>query len=308
MMPDITPPQGLQSVACLTPRLDAYFASRGILHWSFVSMAAPFTPVPSGVTPHLVLLGDAPYYLSFFTHWRWTGQFYLWTLSTALRDLLVNVGGIPSDCIGVISRYDLYPLKPPLYPLRSTDSLVYAGRDVPGKQLPVLRKLAAKTGFALYECGPEQAIDHGETWTEKFLGRPAFISLSHYRFEDFSVAAAQAQAAGLPVICPQWYGFKDIQGPADAVLKLTAFPELLGDKFDEEEALSHWAQQLAAWPTSPLPSSSASEPPRSLNSTTLAALISVRQQRLSLALYEYFTPAFSPKNLDSYAEIISNMI
>lgn len=299
----------LKSVSSLKPRLDSYFAQRGIRRWGVVSMAAPLDLPETSEAAHLVLLGDSPFYLSFFTHWPWRGECYLWTLSTALRNLLVKVGGIPEKYIGVISRYDLYPPRSPSYSLNEIDSFIYAGRDVPGKNLSLLCNFANRNGLELHICGPGQRKDFGESWPRHFSGKPAFISLSHYRFEDFSVALAEAQSAGMPVICPAWYGFKDVVGSATTVLKLRPFPELLGEDYSENMLITHWSRQLASLSTwSSEGSPRVSSAPAMLSSNLLSSLINLREHRLSLALYEYFTPAFNPRNLDSYKDVISNML
>lgn len=299
----------LKSVEILSERINTFFLKKDITHWCYLSIS---TPKPSNFNEqpkHVVLLGDAPFFFSFAQFGTLKGDIFFWTLSTALKDLLVNYVGIPSYNIGIIPRYELFPQKMPQYKLSEIDSLVYAGRDVNGKYFNLAKKFASLNNLPLEICGPGLSADYGHSWVEQIPGKPAFITLSHYRYEDFSVAIAEAQAFGMPVICPSWFCFKDIEGESEYVLRLKAFPFLSENGQKEQEALLFWKNELI---TRKKITASLFNPnrvsPKNINSLEVLSLINSLDYSKKLALYEYFSDTFSQTHIDRYSEIISNML
>lgn len=298
----------LTSVRVLHQRLDLYFERMNVKDWSFLSLSTPIPKASSGVKPHLVLLGDSPYFFSFPTRWPLEGNFYLWTLCSSLRNLLINYVGLPADSVGLISRYDLFPMTTPSYKLSEVDSLIYSGRDVPGKLVSSLREVSHQLGLPLNECGPGLLQDHGQEWVSKYKGRPAFITFSHYRFEDFSVSAAEAQSWGLPVICPYWYGFKNIQGSKDHLLFLKPFPELVLRSQGLSVAKDFWRNQIRSFSGQDFPSLDVRIEPLELSVSTLIDRLSLQKERRSYVLYQYFSNALLSNDVDKYQDILCNMV
>ncbi|HVK60188.1 MAG TPA: hypothetical protein VM432_01510 [Bdellovibrionales bacterium] len=224
------------SIYALLPRLDRFFKSNKLGSFEIVSNAM-YRPMGKRVE-NVVLIGDGPKVLYNSAVWPKQQSFHIWTLSTAMNRLVSNLLGFeyPNAFVSTIPRYELYPASRKKYDIHRSDSFVYAGRDTIGKNLPLLVDLVSelrKSKFRrhrLHIFGPGRKPkfmnqswivwhgDHGTEWTSRLTGRPAFISLSHYAFEDFSVAAAEAEVAGMPVVVPKWFGFKDIDHRGNVLL------------------------------------------------------------------------------------------
>lgn len=214
-------------------RIKKYLDRRGIENYCYVGLGAEKNNYLSQCED-LVLLGDAPLFLILYGH-LFSGRSYrLWVLSKKMKNWLVARIQIPAEFIHIMDRYELFPPKVPRYGLLDSNCFVYAGRTMHEEKncayllevYAILNGIRHFQNHPLYICGPDvsenkafikntNAVlmgDLGGNWSRFKFGKPTFISLSTYRFEDFSVAAAQAQSAGMPVIVTEWFGLADLNG------------------------------------------------------------------------------------------------
>ncbi len=239
-----------QSVEQISELLEGYFRRRKISTYCVLwrEVCDEFRKKTGLVD--VVLLGDAPYYFADEDFWNPRAQYRFWVLSRTGGRLLSRLIGIPEWSIGVVDRYELVPAAENVYPISESTAFVYAGRVLPDKNVAVLAQtlclLQDSTTFADHGavfCGPDWPAsfqteilrlpwrkppvflgDLGPGWKRQDFQKPAFVTLSTFRFEDFSPAIAQAQSRGIPVVATDWYGLRDLRGPG--VIRVSPAPIL----------------------------------------------------------------------------------
>jgi hypothetical protein len=95
------------------------------------------SPPPGKGPLHVVLMGDFVSQILKYEKWP-RRPMHLWVLSTAVKNVLVQLFGFPENSVGVIPRYELFPIKKRLRPFPSIDSewtMIFGGRIVPSKNL-----------------------------------------------------------------------------------------------------------------------------------------------------------------------------
>lgn len=208
---------------------------------------------------------------------EWKGRYRIWVLSKTIERACIEILGIPQDRIGIIPRYDLFPVtkrRRPFPDLTHPWTLYYSGRTMIEKNI----KLSAAVCFFLqkqfkhqvkfvarlddvdshYARSLEKWINDlpwdippliqmwtpAQTWVNDITEpRPVLINLSQFVNEDFGVAVAQAQAQGWPLILSDWGGHQDVQG--QNVLKIPSF--LLGNSFESNEIILARAECIATY-------------------------------------------------------------
>jgi glycosyltransferase involved in cell wall biosynthesis len=191
---------------------------------------------------HVTLFGDAVFALRTVSTWP-QALIYLWVLSRSQRFLLHHLFNIPLDRIGVVPRYQLFPMgkKKRMLDDEKVFHFVSASRASPEKNIPLLLETVAgiqnvKRNCSLAICGPnldqdfkklvlpeikklswtkrpQNAGDLGTNWVQHPFENPVLIHLSTSMTEDFAVNVAQAQSQGWPVILSDWGAHKDVVGP-----------------------------------------------------------------------------------------------
>lgn len=208
----------------------------------------------------------------------------LWCLSSVVKRTLIKTFDFRPSQIGVIDRYQLFPVKKQKKFDRDELNLVYGGRICTAKNVLLLLHVTyhlqnfLSCPVQLFFIGPfdEEKHEHrdkseknlnsflkeifeklkfkdqpvfmskrsAQSWFDLPIENPVFFSLSTYLFEDFGVALAQAQSAGWPAIISDWGGHRDVKG--ENILKIPA--HLLSDTNrweDREEAGYSIAQFIA---------------------------------------------------------------
>jgi hypothetical protein len=214
----------------------------------------------------IVLFGDGVLPVIEKTLWHFQKEYRFWVLSHALKELLVTLVRIPAECIIVIDRYRLHPVAQQRKEIHDYETIVYAGRLDAQKNidvfLSVLNLLQDSQCFANKEvviCGPFQAYDAndmidgfcwkkkplimgdiGSRWTSA-MGNAAYFSFSTYRYEDYSVAAAEAQQSSFPLFLANWFCFRDMHSSA---LSLISPFTIWRAKRGDQKAIKEIADQI----------------------------------------------------------------
>lgn len=284
----------------LTPRLDFFFQSRGIAEWEFLSRIDFPTVKPTA--SHLVVAGDAFQLFTQPQHWKDSRSYYFWVLCSAARQFLVEGLGFPAEAVSVIPRHELATSTNPPYKFHEAKTLVYAGRTHPEKFVQLAENLANAVGLSFTAFLNGTPSDRGQDWFQQVPPQSALINLSHYRLEDFSVVSAQAQAHGIPVIAPYWFGFKDLTGPG--VFFLEPHPELL-DGSPSEAVLQVWLDQ---WRNRRSHSGSQATNhygvmPRSIETQEIFKIINRINPDLRLSAYIFFSTFFKTGDIAGFSGV-----
>ncbi len=265
----------MRSIDFLFEQVSIYMKNKGISNFGIVndldkfnnSVNLPDLSKMRRGLKHLVFFGNAPFYFFDPDFWQSTDLFLIYVLSRLLKQFLIEIVGLPSSSIKVISRYDILTQKDPEYSFCEANSLVYSGRVVVGKNVELLigvfNQMQQSKHFKnknIFLCGPTDLnslkneickyrwnrTPHllgnlGPQWFNKF-DRPALITLSTYRLDDFNVSLAIAQNQGWPVVAPSWNAFHDLQGHE---VQLIDAQQLLKKKKENPKQVAAWvANQL----------------------------------------------------------------
>lgn len=207
----------------------------------------------------VIFFGNALNYLGSHKPFKRKCAYRLWALSTSHAKLIARYLGLEASTIGVINRYELFPMSksPKRLDLQSPMHFVYSGRIVSGKNVELIPKVLARQSLVpvsrieLHICYNQfdpkilstvkdrciqrnlRLHDHGDLgidWMEKFKGlNCALINLSTYGKEDFNISLAQADQNGLPKILSEWGAFLDLQSPNRAMLGLGLLDQIEGE-------------------------------------------------------------------------------
>jgi hypothetical protein len=188
---------------------------------------------------HLVVLADS---ICNYVNSLQLGEIpkhYLWVLCDSMRELLAKVFGISAQQIGVLPRYELFPLLRKPYSLEESKYFLYPGRLIGEKNLLLIislyRKIQKNKNFENHRLliySPQKSKDvsnkiktilrknpdvnvfwnSDKLWTQRIPPQPAGIILSSYRLEEFGVSVARLQQIGSPLILSHWFAHKDIAG------------------------------------------------------------------------------------------------
>jgi glycosyltransferase involved in cell wall biosynthesis len=185
----------------------------------------------------IVFYADA--FISLLTSQLWDEKtkFRFWTYSQVFRRILTDIVGLPANTVGVLPRYQLIEKHRKTHNPDECRNIVVVTRldaqknlEITFAVLSLLQRKSQLQDKELIFCGqapleqlrslvkrnewikpPKILGDIGTNWHHK-IAPSVYLSLSTYRYEDFSVAAAQAQSSGFPIIASRWGGFIDIDG------------------------------------------------------------------------------------------------
>jgi hypothetical protein len=239
------------SLSILERRLETFFRRQFDEDYFFLTLGLLRDLKPAPVM-HAVLAGEWRSTIKHHPLLLENQSYRLWVLCRAFRDELLRDTRLRPEQVSVIPRYALFPVKRRPQPIEWSKpwTAVLAQRSLPGKN-PIaavqlfheLNRLAPAQGRLLI-CGPRQENsiwldlmeshgldtrridfrgDLGLNWTARLRMPQKFsIHLSKHYPEDFCVSAAQAQAAGWPLVVTTWLALKDVEGPSIVRVPLAA--------------------------------------------------------------------------------------
>lgn len=173
-------------------------------------------------------------------------SYRFWTISNASKNVIVNLFNIPAEHIHVIPRYSLFSkgMNDTKLEIKNIKKLYYVGQLRSEKNILLIMwtvfylqnkfnlqvELNLIGEFAGDESFQKNVIElrdnlswkirpivHGYIENFSFTElekNSALINLSTFHYEDFDVAQAMAQEAGLFTITSEWGGHLDIEGQA----------------------------------------------------------------------------------------------
>jgi hypothetical protein len=158
-------------------------------------------------------------------------KYHLYVLCSAVKNLLDDFLCLDPTVIQTLPRYGIVPTAGNALDINSIRRIVVPGRNRPGKNIGLSLDFAVTLGETLDvpvivmgdRTGELLASiprdvrrvtfmgDTGTAWL-KHAQDSLVVSLSLYPFEDFSVIAAEAQRARLPLVLSNWFGHRDVAG------------------------------------------------------------------------------------------------
>lgn len=273
-------------------------------------------------TADVLLFSDAPQLL--LNPWIWPrkGNFRLWVLSRSSREVCSGLLGIGEKFVGVIPRSSLVGTRVaerPFPDIRSPFTAVISSRFDFGKNVPLTlsvlcslqRSVATEMRVAIaspdpmhphikeffsqlpWKQKPRFLGDAGTHWVKRFskAENPVYFNLSTLRGEDFSVAAAEAQSAGWPLVLTSWSVFREISGrnvlhlPAKQIVNEAALsPGLVLEL--TEALINQWEDRKT-----PKPKREKWVIPRALTFDELAAQVGNRTSRRRRSVRQAYAPS-----------------
>lgn len=211
----------------------------------------------------VVLFGDALQTIVWAKNWPRKPKYRLWVLCHDMKRIINDLVGIPLSSIGVIPRYEIFPMPQSPYPLPSTKEnfhFVMSSSYALSKNIEltigvvneIQKRSQGEVKLTICSPKPEEYLarnaikklkwkftpeikgDLGLNWQETLPKDSVMINFSTNLFEDFGVSAAQAQEVGFPLIVSDWGAHKDLAG--ENILKVP--PSVFGHHITKENMQS----------------------------------------------------------------------
>ena len=233
--------QGHTSILALESKLKSHFHALGEECVVFCDNCDILWP--SGSLVNVVFLGTALRDFQYINLWPRDCRYKLWVLNHSLRAQINHYLGIEEKRIGVIDRYQLFPVhvkEMPFPLLKDGSRFVYSGRASSLKNVDVahgfIGALSERLGFQFefLLCGPyfkeedylSRIVPHpnvkvtglgdlGDDWVKQIKAMenyPILIHLSTDPLDDFGVSVAQWQQCGLPLIVGNIGPYAELRG------------------------------------------------------------------------------------------------